>query len=58
MLAEDIEQIFFICEKGHVLLKGLKGFIRVGTNYNLYVKALQGDGLAPGKPVYIDGIDL
>jgi len=58
LLAEDIEQIFCICEKGHGLLKGMKGFIRVGTNNNLFVKALQGNDLAPDKPVYIDGIDL
>lgn len=58
MLAEDIEQIFFICDKGHALLKGAKGFLRVSTNNNLLIKTLQGNDLASDKPVYIDGIDL
>jgi hypothetical protein len=57
-LQRGIEQIFCICEPGHEILKSLRGFIRVTTMYNLYVKALQSCALRTDKPVFVDGIDL
>ena len=53
-----IEQIFCCCEKGHSLLKGLKGFIKIDTDINLYIKHLQKGGFAKNRPVYISGIDM
>jgi GNAT superfamily N-acetyltransferase len=57
-LQRDIEQMFSVCERGHALLKGMKGFIRIDTAMNLYTKTLQEDVFLPNKPVFIDGIDL
>lgn len=57
-LKMGIEQIFCICERGHEMLKNMRGFIRVNTKYNLYVKTVQNQGLKTDKPVYINGIDL
>jgi GNAT superfamily N-acetyltransferase len=57
-LQKGIEQIFCICERDHVMLNSLRGFIRVNTTYNMTVKALQQHGLKADNPVYINGIDL
>jgi GNAT superfamily N-acetyltransferase len=57
-LQRGIEQIFCICEKNHAMLKGLKGFIRIDTSINLYVKNLQQETLIADRPVYIDGVDM
>ena len=57
-LQMGIKQIFWIGEPDHEMLKSMRGFIRINTTYNLYVKAFQQDGLRSGKPVYIDAIDL
>ena len=57
-LQMGIEQIFFICERDHPMLKDLRGFIRINTPHNLTVKVLQQTGIITDNPVYIDGIDL
>jgi GNAT superfamily N-acetyltransferase len=53
-----IEQIFCVCERNHLMLKSLKGFIRIDTAINLYVKTFQQPGLNSNKPVFIDGVDM
>ena len=58
VLQRGIEQIFCICERNHVMLKSLKGFIRIDTAINLYVKNLQEENLISDKPVFIDGVDM
>jgi hypothetical protein len=57
-LQKGIEQIFCICERDHMMLKSMRGFIRVNTTYNMTVKSLQPHGLKADNPVYINGIDL
>jgi hypothetical protein len=57
-LQMGVEQMFFICERDHEILKSLRGFIRVNTTYNLYVKNLRQFGLLADRSVFIDGIDL
>lgn len=57
-LQRGIEQIFCICENNHVILKSMKGFIRINTSMNLYVKSLQGKGLNEDKSVFINGVDM
>jgi len=53
-----IEQIFCICERDHPILRNMKGFIRVNTAVNLYIKPLQSGISMSDKPVFIDGIDM
>jgi GNAT superfamily N-acetyltransferase len=57
-LSIGIEQIFCICESNHPLLNSMKGFVRINTGVNLYVKSLQPTIRMGDKPVYIDGIDM
>ena len=57
-LRNGMEQIFCICERGDVLLKGIKGFIRVDTAMHLYTKPLAKNVSMAGMPVFINGIDL
>ncbi|MFQ5891607.1 MAG: GNAT family N-acetyltransferase [Candidatus Methanofastidiosia archaeon] len=57
-LLRGIEQIFCVCERDHVLLKSMRGFIRVDTATYLYIKLLQQNVSMGEKPVFIDGIDL
>lgn len=57
-LSSGIEQIFFICESSHRLLKSVKGFIRINTGVNLYVKSLKPNIWIGDKPVFVDGIDM
>jgi len=57
-LQRGIEQIFCICERNHVILKSLKGFIRIDTAINLYLKNLQQENLISDKPVFFDGVDM
>jgi hypothetical protein len=40
------------------MLKSLKGFIRIDTAINLYVKNLQEKNLISDKPVFIDGVEM
>ena len=58
VLQRGIVQIFCICERNHVMLKSLKGFIRIDTDINLYIKNLQQKNLISDKPVFIDGVDM
>jgi L-amino acid N-acyltransferase YncA len=55
---KDIKQIFCICEQNHNMLDSLKGFIRISTNMNLYIKPLKENVIIGEDPVYIDGIDM
>jgi hypothetical protein len=57
-LRRGIEQIFCICDRGDVLLKSLRGFVRVDTALHLYIKSFQQDVSIPGGPVFVNGIDL
>ena len=57
-LRRGIEQMFCVCERDHVLLNSMKGFIRIDTAMNLYIKSIQENGLMANKPVFIDGIDI
>jgi len=57
-LLNGIEQIFCICEQGHLLIRSMKGFIRVNTAIHLYVKLLQQNISPSDKQVFIDGIDM
>lgn len=57
-LRKGMEQIFCICEKGDVLLKSVKGFIRVDTVMQLYTKPLAQNVSIAGRPVFVNGIDL
>jgi hypothetical protein len=57
-LRKGMEQIFCICERGDVLLKSIKGFIRVETAMHLYTKPLVRNVSLAGMPVFINGIDL
>jgi hypothetical protein len=53
-----VEQIFCVCEPGDVLLKSMKGFLRVNTALHLYIKPLTQDFDLVDGPVYVNGIDL
>ncbi len=55
---KDIKQIFCICERNHNMLDSLKGFIRISTNINLYIKPLKENFMIGKDPVFIDGIDM
>jgi len=57
-LREGIEQVFCICERGDLMLKSMKGFIRVGTALNLYTKPLSQNVSLTSGPLFVDGIDL
>ena len=54
----SIGQIFCVCERDHVLLSSMKGFIRIDTAMHLYIEPLQQNILMGDNPVFIDGIDL
>ena len=57
-LLSGIQQIFCICERDHMLLRSMKGFIRVNTAIHVYVKLLQQNISMSDKQVFIDGIDM
>jgi GNAT superfamily N-acetyltransferase len=57
-LREGMEQIFCICERGDVLRKSIKGFIRVDSAMHLYTKPLVQNVSMAGMPVFVNGIDL
>jgi GNAT superfamily N-acetyltransferase len=54
----DIRQIFCICERNHTMLKGIKGFTKISTNIELYIKPLKANFMPNKYPVFIDGIDM
>lgn len=55
---KGIEQIFCVCERRDVLLKSMKGFIRVDTALHLYAKPLAQDVFLTDAPLFVSGIDL
>lgn len=55
---KDIKQIFCICERNHTMMDSLKGFIRISTNINLYIKPLKENFMIHKDPVFVDGIDM
>ena len=57
-LSSSIEQIFCICESNHPLLNSMKGFIRINTGVNLYIKPLRPNISMSDKPVFVNGIDM
>jgi GNAT superfamily N-acetyltransferase len=57
-LQRGIEQIFCACQKGHSLLKGIKGFIRVDTAVHLYIKSKQDKVFISDCPIFVDTVDL
>jgi GNAT superfamily N-acetyltransferase len=57
-LQRNIGQMFCVCERDYLMLRALKGFVRIDTAMNLYIKPLQENMTLANKPVFIDGIDL
>jgi len=57
-LARGIEQIFCLCERDHVLLSSMKGFMYIDNAVHLYIKPLQENILIGDNPVFVSGIDL
>jgi hypothetical protein len=57
-LRRGIMQMFCVCERDHVLLRSMKGFIGLDTALNLYIKTLQQNIFLASEPVFIDGIDI
>jgi RimJ/RimL family protein N-acetyltransferase len=57
-LRKGVEQVFCIYERGDMLLKSMKGFIRVNTALHLYTKPLAQNVSMAGGPVFVNGIDL
>jgi len=57
-LKNGIEEIFCICEQDDLLLKSMKGFLRVNTAVYLIIKQLAENISLPSKPVFVNGIDL
>ncbi|OQY13113.1 MAG: hypothetical protein B6I31_01820 [Desulfobacteraceae bacterium 4572_19] len=58
MLQRNVDFIFCICDPKNPILKSLKGFIRIDTAINIYVKNLQQDKLNTDRPVFINGLDM
>ncbi len=58
MLQRNVDYIFCICDHTSPALKSLKGFIRIDTAINIYVKNLQQDKLNTDRPVFINGLDM
>ncbi|HUW83996.1 MAG TPA: GNAT family N-acetyltransferase [Phycisphaerae bacterium] len=56
-LARGIEQLLWLWEPSHPLLRCLKGFFRTDVAMCLYVKPF-GDSTLGGSPVFVDAIDL
>jgi hypothetical protein len=57
-LRKGVEQVFCIYERGDMLSKSMKGFIRVNTALHLYTKPLAENVSIAGGPVFVNGIDL
>ena len=58
MLQRGVDYIFCVCDPKNPILKSLKGFIRIDTAINIYVKSLQQDKLNADRPVFINGLDM
>ena len=57
-LRQGIEQLFYICERDGSILESIKGFTRVDTGANLYVKALESGASLGIGPVAMTGFDV
>jgi len=57
-LREGIEQVFCVCERNDKMLESMKGFTRVNTGVNLYVKLFQPDVSMTDAPVAMTGFDM
>jgi GNAT superfamily N-acetyltransferase len=57
-LRDGIEQLFCICERDDRILESMKGFTRIDTGVNLYVKPLQPDVSMTDAPVAMTGFDM
>lgn len=57
-LREGIEQVFCICERDDKILESMKGFTRVDTGVNLYMKPLEPDVSMTDGPVAMTGFDM
>jgi GNAT superfamily N-acetyltransferase len=57
-LLRGIQQIFCICERDHVLLDSMSGFIRFDVGIHLYVKPFQQGVLMGDQPVFVNEVDL
>jgi N-acetylglutamate synthase-like GNAT family acetyltransferase len=55
---DDVEQVFCICERKDGLLQSLKGFTRIDTGVNLYVKPLRSGISLTNAPVAMTGFDM
>lgn len=58
LLEKNIDFLFCVCDPDNPLLKSLKGFVRIDTAINVYVKELQQGKLDETKPVFINGVDM
>jgi len=56
--SEGIQQIFFVCERGHPMLGSLNGFIHIDTQMYMYIKPYHENVSLGSKPVFINGLDL
>lgn len=57
-LQRGVRLICCVCEQGHPLLSSIRGFTRVDTAIQVYIKYLQEKAVLGNKPLFIDGIDL
>jgi len=55
---QDVEQVFCICECRDKILESMKGFIRVNTGVNLFVKPLRHGISMTDAPVAMTGFDM
>ena len=53
-----IEQVCCICERGDKILGSMKGFTRIDTLANLYVKPLEPSVSIADGPVCMTGFDM
>jgi N-acetylglutamate synthase-like GNAT family acetyltransferase len=57
-LKEGIEQVFCVCERDDKILESMKGFTRVDTGVNLYVKPLRPGISMADAAVAMTGFDM
>jgi N-acetylglutamate synthase-like GNAT family acetyltransferase len=57
-LNEGIEHVFCLCERDDKILESMKGFTRVDTGVNLYVKPLRLGISIADAPVAMTGFDM
>ena len=57
-LEKDIEQIFCICEQKDRIIESMKGFTRVNTGINQYIKMLEPEAILTDSAVAMTGLDM